>query len=364
MALVLILLTLAVATVTTGTDVYCDVENNEFYVEQWGQCKDCDRCPGGYGLDIKRNINIDPVHGALGCRGCVKCVDGETFSSVIGYDQCKSCTDCTRQGKSVATPCTKERDTVCSRNVLRVTRKSQTPLLHTTSKPVFLNNGDDNRGDQNKEHNTDFDPLLTTVGVGVVFIFVVPSAAILVIIRKRLICRKQDSSKVEDLEEQDRLDKKNVEIDPPSCETESELDFEARPLTESEENETNRKRKLLSDVSIDIPGNFSYDNDLETDTEEQISDPRLNDVPSDKELQNICPDIAHSNIYTRLGRELGVEDSEIKRIKEEQNGDLQETAFQTLKKWRELNGKSATKSKLQYALKRVGMGNISLIDDR
>ncbi|XP_061164158.1 uncharacterized protein LOC133173216 [Saccostrea echinata] len=361
MAPILILLTLSMVTVTTGgADVYCDMENNQFYVEQWGQCKDCDRCPKGYGLDIKRNINIDPVHGALSCRGCVKCIDGETFESVIGYGECKSCTNCKVQEKSIATPCTKERDTVCTRKF--VMKESQTPV-------------EDNNGVQNKGYHTDLDPLSTTVGAVVVFIFVVPSAVILVIMRKRLNCRKQDSSMSDDVEENDRLGKKDVECDPPTCKTEmetinsSELECEARPLTESERNKTNKERRRPSDVSIDFPSNFYYDlkhlddNDLETDTEEQKSDPRLNEIPSDKELQYLCPHIAHCNNYARLGRELGVEDSEIKRIKEEQHGDLRETAFQTLKKWRELNGQLATKFKLQCALARIGINGISLVDD-
>lgn len=89
------------------------------------------------------------------------------------------------------------------------------------------------------------------------------------------------------------------------------------------------------------------------------------EVPTDKELQRICPDIAHDNHYARLGRELGVKDSEIQRIKEEQKGDLREVAFQTLKKWREMNGNSATKLTLQQALKNVQLSSVcaSLKDD-
>jgi hypothetical protein len=84
----------------------------------------------------------------------------------------------------------------------------------------------------------------------------------------------------------------------------------------------------------------------------------FSEVPSDKELQRICSGIAHNNHYARLGRELGVKDSEIQRIKEEQKGDLLEAAFQTLKKWREMNGNSATKFALLQALKSIGLSDV------
>jgi hypothetical protein len=84
----------------------------------------------------------------------------------------------------------------------------------------------------------------------------------------------------------------------------------------------------------------------------------LSEVPTDKELQRMCSDIAHDNHYARLGRELGVKDSEIQRIKEEQKGDLREVAFQTLKKWREMNGDSASKFALQQALKSIGLSDV------
>lgn len=51
---VLVLLSVAVtATVAADPPVYCQVENNEYYMRQWGQCKACDRCPYGFGLNSK-----------------------------------------------------------------------------------------------------------------------------------------------------------------------------------------------------------------------------------------------------------------------------------------------------------------------
>lgn len=77
----------------------------------------------------------------------------------------------------------------------------------------------------------------------------------------------------------------------------------------------------------------------------------------------MCDSIADNNKYARLGRELGVNDNEIKRIKEEQNSDLLETSFLTLKRWRELKGKGATKGVLRQALRNVGLRDDILKDD-
>lgn len=85
--------------------------------------------------------------------------------------------------------------------------------------------------------------------------------------------------------------------------------------------------------------------------------------PSDKVLQDLCGYIAHRNHYAHLGRVLGVEDNEIQRIKEEQRDDLKETAFQVLKRWRELKGTGATKSVLRQALNEIGLHNVQLKDD-
>lgn len=80
-------------------------------------------------------------------------------------------------------------------------------------------------------------------------------------------------------------------------------------------------------------------------------------------MQDLCGYIAHRNHYARLGRVLGVEDNEIQRIKEEQRDDLKETAFQVLKRWRELKGTGATKSVLRQALNEIGFHNVQLKDD-
>ena len=85
--------------------------------------------------------------------------------------------------------------------------------------------------------------------------------------------------------------------------------------------------------------------------------------PSDKVLQDLCGYIAHGKLYAKLGRVLGVQDNEIQRIKEEQRDDLKETAFQVLKRWRELKGTGATKSVLRQALNEIGLHNVQLKDD-
>ena len=52
--LLLFLLSLAVTRTLATVPVYCEVRDNVYYVRQWGNCKACDRCPEGYGLNTKK----------------------------------------------------------------------------------------------------------------------------------------------------------------------------------------------------------------------------------------------------------------------------------------------------------------------
>jgi hypothetical protein len=72
---------------------------------------------------------------------------------------------------------------------------------------------------------------------------------------------------------------------------------------------------------------------------------------TDAQIQQLCPELAANNTYRRVGRMLGVRDNAIDIIKEENRGDSKEAAFQTLKKWREIKGKEATKRRLLEALR-------------
>lgn len=71
-----------------------------------------------YKIDFKslfffKYVDVDPVYGALKCRGCLKCTEGKTFKSTIGYEECQRCTNCTAIGKQVDVACTTEKDAVC-----------------------------------------------------------------------------------------------------------------------------------------------------------------------------------------------------------------------------------------------------------
>lgn len=71
-----------------------------------------------YKIDFKSSfflkyVDVDPVYGALKCRGCLKCTEGKTFKSTIGYEECQRCTNCTAIGKQVDVACTTEKDAVC-----------------------------------------------------------------------------------------------------------------------------------------------------------------------------------------------------------------------------------------------------------
>lgn len=64
-------------------------------------------------VSFLKSVEVDPVHGALKCRGCLKCTEGKTFKSTIGYEECQRCTNCTAIGKQVDVACTTEKDAVC-----------------------------------------------------------------------------------------------------------------------------------------------------------------------------------------------------------------------------------------------------------
>ena len=76
-------------------------------------------------------------------------------------------------------------------------------------------------------------------------------------------------------------------------------------------------------------------------------------------LQRLCPQLAACNDYRRAGRLLGVPDNHIEIIKEEARGDTKECAFQTLKKWKELNGKEATTQRLREVLYSIGRKDLA-----
>ena len=58
-------------------------------------------------------VVMDPVHGALSCKGCVKCIPGVTFSKFINYGPCRQCKNCTASGLRYTQPCTVERNAKC-----------------------------------------------------------------------------------------------------------------------------------------------------------------------------------------------------------------------------------------------------------
>ncbi|XP_061164970.1 uncharacterized protein LOC133173923 [Saccostrea echinata] len=355
-----IILSLAAVTVIGGKDVYCDIENNKFYVEQWGQCKDCDRCPKGYGLDVKEDVRISPVYGALSCRRCLKCVAGNTFKSRIGYGECVRCTNCTAVGKIVAKRCTIESDTVCT---------GTTPVVF--QQQTISSENDNSVKHNNKEKTGSFDQVLTGIGAGILLFFVLISVFLIIKNRKRLPCCRNGPSSSDDIEEQNGLTAKNageyfrtIETEVESVPLKSIGSVEVSPVRE-------RQHSVASEDMPSLDSNFHYrlnpyqdGEEIETDAD-QLPNPWLYEIPTDRELQRICPHIAHNNHFTRLGRELGVRDSEIQRIKEEQRNDSLEAAFQTLKKWREINGNLATKMVLQEALRRVELSHVhmTLVDD-
>lgn len=377
---VLVLLSVAVtAAVAADPPVYCQVDNNEYYMRQWGQCKACDRCPDGFGLNSKKSVEVDPVYGALKCRGCLKCTEGKTFKSTIGYEECQRCTNCTAIGKQVDVPCTTKSDAVCI----------DIPSKETA--PAYLQeNGQESAAPDiaaSSEKRSEKEATgmnLTTTGIGamvlVVTICVSTSMAVVIVKRKGLNCWGKNCPRPKDVEEEQGGSNYQDGDSPVTMET--SFDPETVPLRNLELHNDlsrpyDRQESIENDGFPPLPSTFSYNLGSETDLTgcdvdvdagrlshaEQVPDSRSQEVPSDRELQGLCDSIADNNKYARLGRELGVKDNDIKRIKEEQNSDLLETSFQTLKRWREMKGKGATKGVLRQALRNVGLPGDILKDD-
>lgn len=375
---VLVLLSVAVtAAVAADPPVYCQVDNNEYYVKQWGQCKACDRCPYGFGLNSKRFVDVDPVYGALWCTGCLKCTEGETFKSKIGYEECQRCTNCTAIGKQVTVACTTKNDAVCTD--MPPKRNSPADLQQNGQQSAVPGIAASSEKRSEKEA-TGLNPTITVVGAMVLFLVCVPTTIVLV--KKRNCWRKNSpGSKSLDVdEEQGELKDQDGGDYPVTMET--SFDPETVPLRNLElpndpSTLCDRQASIENDGFPPLSSTFSYNlgsdldltgRDVDLDAgrlsdDGQVTDSRCQEVPNDRELQSLCDSIADNNKYARLGRELGVNDNEIKRIKEEQNSDLLETSFQTLKRWRELKGKGATKGVLRQALRNVGLRDDILKDD-
>ncbi|XP_062580632.1 uncharacterized protein LOC134242540 [Saccostrea cucullata] len=268
MSALLIILSMAVATVAAGKLVsYCDVDKQEFYVKQWGRCKACDRCPRGYGLDSERDVRLDPVYGALHCRGCVKCTTGETYNSEIGYGECIRCTNCTAYRRTVITECTIETDTVCSNTVIQENRLIQSfqNKRETASEDQTYSDSksdtEDNIGKQDLE-NTDLNPVLTWSGILAIAMFVPLSIVIFRRNKDKINCWKKDINISIDVQEQENLHKKDKSDVPATLE--SVVESVSLKTVESQKDcseETNQSHKRLSVMSDDMPpleSNFYY----------------------------------------------------------------------------------------------------------
>lgn len=378
---VLVLLSVAVtAAVAADPPVYCQVDNNEYYMRQWGQCKACDRCPYGFGLNSKIYVDVDPVYGALKCRGCLKCTEGKTFKSTIGYEECQRCTNCTAIGKQVDVACTTEKDAVC----MDIPPKQSSPAyLQQNGQESAVHGISASSEKRSEKEATGLNPIITLIGVVVLVAVCVPTSIVLVKKRNELNClrRNRPGSKSLDVdEEQGDLNDQDGGDSPATMET--SFDPETVPLRNLEPHNDlsrpyDRQESIENDGFPPLPSTFSFNLgsetdltgcDVDVDAERlshagQVPDSWSQEVPSERELQGLCDSIADNNKYARLGRELGVKDNDIQRIKEEQNSDLLETSFQTLKRWREMKGKGATKGVLRQALRNVGLPADILKDD-
>ncbi|XP_061164973.1 uncharacterized protein LOC133173924 [Saccostrea echinata] len=364
----------------TKRDVFCKPRKHEQYIEQFKGCKKCDRCPAGwgYGLDGSQNeVEMDPVHGATSCQKCIKCVNGVTFSKYINHRPCRLCKNCTAIGKVEVRPCTLIVNAKCgeipppsksnlySRDEKAYTRqkeqKERDPYQSTATKDlvnfrsVFL-----------------WTTIVLTLIVG---LFVM----MLYVMRRNARKRIRAVNKLEEVTPKTNGGEDNeITIETTTLMTEDNREQHSEELRNfiRQVSKTDSVPYLESNFTYELDTIPSVEKDMECDGNRlhsfkpadshlqhlqaylqytycnfYVSESELkSEMLTDAQLQDLCPELAASNNYRRVGRMLGVRDNDIEIINEQNRGDPKESAFQTLKKWRELKGKQATKQRLREAL--------------
>lgn len=362
--------------VETTKEVFCRPGKHEHYVKQYGQCKKCDKCPPGWGYGKYQEVDMDPEHGAVSCRGCVQCGPGVSFSKFIGYGPCRPCKNCSARGLGENRPCVTNRNARCGAPLPLPPTKQP---LQNIDKPV------DPKMTQPKNYLSTASEDLTSFKS--VFLYTVVSVVLLMIliftalyVRKRRSYLPQNLNRGSHQQTQQRTNRvrmSDATLGTPQTQNDEHLSAGNRKMRLNtgndviREHETNPERCQKESNHESIPlieSHFKIDEHLldidgapqQTHRPSQrcaysrgLGSNERTEILTDAELQKLCPALAAKNSYRRVGRMLGVRDRDIDIIREETRGDPKESAFQTLKKWTELKGKDATRQQLCLALRRI-----------
>lgn len=362
--------------VETTKEVFCRPGKHEHYVKQYGQCKKCDKCPPGWGYGKYQEVDMDPEHGAVSCRGCVQCGPGVSFSKFIGYGPCRPCKNCSARGLGENRPCVTNRNARCGAPLPLPPTKQP---LQNIDKPV------DPKMTQQRNYLSTASEDLTSFKS--VFLYTVVSVVLLMIliftalyVRKRRSYSPQNLNRGSHQQTQERTNRvrmSDATLGTPQTQNDEHLSAGNRKMRLNtgndviREHETNQERCQKESNHESIPlieSHFKIDEHLldidgapqQTHRPSQrcaysrgLGSNERTEILTDAELQKLCPALAAKNSYRRVGRMLGVRDRDIDIIREETRGDPKESAFQTLKKWTELKGKDATRQQLCLALRRI-----------
>lgn len=362
--------------VETTKEVFCRPGKHEHYVKQYGQCKKCDKCPPGWGYGKYQEVDMDPEHGAVSCRGCVQCGPGVSFSKFIGYGPCRPCKNCSARGLGENRPCVTNRNARCGAPLPLPPTKQP---LQNIDKPVDLKmTQQKNYLSTASEDLTSFKSVFLYTVVSVVLLMILIFTALYV--RKRRSYSPQNLNRGSHQQTQERTNRvrmSDATLGTPQTQNDEHLSAGNRKMRLNtgndviREHETNPERCQKESNHESIPlieSHFKIDEHLldidgapqQTHRPSQrcaysrgLGSNERTEILTDAELQKLCPALAAKNSYRRVGRMLGVRDRDIDIIREETRGDPKESAFQTLKKWTELKGKDATRQQLCLALRRI-----------
>ncbi|XP_062580583.1 uncharacterized protein LOC134242510 [Saccostrea cucullata] len=357
-------------------DVFCKPRKHEHYIEQLRGCKKCDRCPAGWGYGLaqtQNEVDMDPIHGAMSCQKCVRCVNGLTFSKYISHRPCRLCKNCKALGKVEVRPCTSTRNAKCGGK-----------LPPPKSKPYLQDDKTHTRQKEEKKNDSyQSTASKDLVNFRSVFLYtaIVLTLIVGLVVMMIFVLRRNAKKKTRALNKPDNVIPKTdggednqitMETTTLMTEENQEQPFEALRNLIRQVSNTDSVPFLESDFTWELDTMSPVKNDVECDGNRlqtfkpANSPPRLqvselkSETLTDAQFQDLCPELAASNNYRRVGRMLGVRDSDIEIINEQNRGDPKEAAFQTLKKWRELKGKEATKQRLREAL--LACGRQDLVD--
>ena len=285
---------------------FCEYQKNQYYDSQGDFCKLCDRCMIGWGLAHfeERDFDIDPVHGALGCRHCVPCGTG-FYSAHYSYENCMPCTNCQKEGRHQNRPCSQTQDTICG-NIL----EGRSTNNNVATENVYLIIGLLLGG-------------ILLVGGIVTFIYRCLKKK-----RSKRKCKKKDVEK-------DAVTKNLISSDT-TLSTENSM-------PSSNTSSTSLSNCGKSDLSTD--GNGDIFNQQPTVIQKIKEWKCLHDPTEELSYplaRLISKPLAVDNTFYDIGLHLGLSDEDINIIRSDKRDSVVEQAYETLKKWKQLKASEAT----------------------